>query len=101
MMMKAKDELRPEYKRSDFARLERGKCYANVAKGTSVGLVELSVAKAFPTSKAVNEALSGLVALAEKTTLVTRPSTRTRLKAPSAGYTDASYSKSSRGESNK
>jgi len=39
------------------------------------------VAKAFPTSKAVNEALSELLALTEKTARLTRRSTKTRLKA--------------------
>ena len=63
-MKKTKNEMRREYKRSDFAKLERGKFYAEVAKGTSVALLEPSVAKAFPTSRAVNEALSGLLALA-------------------------------------
>jgi hypothetical protein len=83
-MRKTKDEMRREYKRSDFAKLERGKFYAEVAKGTSVALLEPSVAKAFPTSRAVNEALSGLLTLAEKTSRITRRSTRTRAKSPRA-----------------
>lgn len=65
-MKKAKDEMRSEYKRSDFAKLERGKFYAEVAAGTSVALLEPAIAKAFPTSKAVNEALAGLLVLTEK-----------------------------------
>lgn len=77
-MKKAKDEMRREYKRSDFTKLEREKFYAEVAKGTAVALLEPSVAKAFPTSRAVNEALSGLLALTEKTSRLTRRSTRTR-----------------------
>ena len=83
-MKKAKDEMRSEYKRSDFAKLERGKFYAEVAAGTSVALLEPSIAKAFPTSKAVNEALAGLLVLAKKTSRVTRRSTRARGKAASA-----------------
>jgi hypothetical protein len=39
-MKKAKDEMRREYKRSDFPRLERGKYYGEVAKGMSVALLE-------------------------------------------------------------
>ena len=39
-MKKAKDEMRAEYKRSDFAKLERGKFYAAVAAGTAVALLE-------------------------------------------------------------
>lgn len=84
-MKKAKDEMRRSYKRSDFVKLERGKFYAEVAKGTSVALLEPSVAKAFPTSRAVNEALSALLALTEKTSRITRRSTRTRAKAARAG----------------
>lgn len=71
-MKRAKNEMRAEYKRSDFAKLERGKFYAEVVKGTSVALLEPAIAKAFPTSQAVNEALSSLLALAEKTTRLTR-----------------------------
>ncbi|MCZ7626024.1 MAG: hypothetical protein C3F12_00805 [Candidatus Methylomirabilota bacterium] len=79
-MKKVKDEMRSEYKRSDFARLERGKFYAEVAAGTSVALLEPAIAKAFPTSQAVNEALAGLLALAQKTSRITRRSTRPRAK---------------------
>ncbi len=77
-MRKDKDDMRSEYKRSDFARLERGKFYPAVAAGTSVVLLEPAIAKAFPTSKAVNEALASLLVLTEKTTRITRRSTRTR-----------------------
>ena len=83
-MKKAKDEMRPEYKRSDFAKLERGKFATEVAKGTSVALLEPAIAKAFPSSEAVNEALSGLLALAEKSAGITRRPTRTRAKATRA-----------------
>jgi hypothetical protein len=79
-MKKAKDEMRAEYKRSDFARLERGKFYSEVVKGTSIALLDPVIAKAFPTSQAVNEALSGLLALTEKTARLTRRTTRTRAK---------------------
>jgi hypothetical protein len=71
-MKKAKNDMRPEYQRSDFAQLERGKFYAEVAKGTAVALLEPAIAKAFPTSQAVNEALYGLLALTEKTARITR-----------------------------
>jgi hypothetical protein len=84
-MKKAKDEMRREYKRTDFSNLERGRFYAEVAKGTSVVLLEPSIAKAFPTSRAVNEALSGLLELTKKTSRITRRSTRTRTRAARAG----------------
>ncbi|MDP2807711.1 MAG: hypothetical protein Q8O74_06195, partial [bacterium] len=80
-MKKAKDEMRSEYKRSDFAKLERGKFYAEAAAGTSVVLLEPEIAKAFPTSQAVNEALASLLALTEKTSHITRRSIRMRTKA--------------------
>ncbi|MEK6301442.1 MAG: hypothetical protein AABO41_12025 [Acidobacteriota bacterium] len=73
-MKKAKDEMRSRYKRSDFATLERGKFYAEAAKGTSVALLEPEIAKAFPTSEAVNEALRGLLALTQQTARLTRRS---------------------------
>ena len=84
-MKKAKDEMRSEYKRSDFAKLERGKFYAEVAAGTSVALLEPAIAKAFPTSKAVNEALAGLLALTKKTSRITQRSTRMRARAARNG----------------
>ncbi len=84
-MKKVKDEMRSEYKRSDFGKLERGKFYAEVAAGTSVAFLEPAIAKAFPTSKAVNEALSDLLILTEKTSRLTRRSTRTRAKAARTG----------------
>ncbi len=83
-MKKAKEEMRSEYKRSDFTKLERGKFYAEVAAGTSVALLEPAIAKAFPTSQAVNEALAKLLALTEKTSR-TRRSTRMRAKAARTG----------------
>lgn len=79
-MKKAKAEMRSEYKRSDFTKLERGKFYAEVAAGTSVALLEPSIAKAFPTSQAVNEALAGLLALTETTSRITRRAIRSRTK---------------------
>lgn len=75
-MKRAKDEMRAEYKRSDSARLERGKFYAEAAKGTAGAIVDPAIAKAVPTSDAVNEALLGLLTLAQKTARVTRRSGR-------------------------
>ena len=80
-MKKAKDEMRAEYKRSDFTSLERGKFYKEAAKGTTVALLDPIVAKAFPTSEAVNEALLGLLTLAKQTARITdrsKPATRKR-----------------------
>ena len=79
-MKKAKKDMRRSYKRSDFATLERGKFYAEATKGTSVAILDPTVAKAFPNSRAVNEALSELLALTKKTSRITSRSTRTRAK---------------------
>ena len=79
-MKKDKDEMRAEYRRADFTKLERGKFYKEAVKGTSVALLEPAIAKAFPTSEAVNEALLGLLALTEQTARITGRSKRTPRK---------------------
>jgi hypothetical protein len=73
-MKKAKDEMRREYKRSDFSKLERGKFHAEVSKSTAVALLEPEIAEAFPTSQAVNDALHELLKLTEKTSRITKRS---------------------------
>jgi len=69
-MKKAKpssgDDLRPEYRRSDFDRLVRGKYVERLKKGSNVVILDPRVARAFPTSEAVNEALLSLLDLAKK-----------------------------------
>lgn len=75
-MKKAEAEIRPEYRRSDFVKLERGKFFKRAAKGTSVALIDPRLAKSFPTSEAVNEALRGLLALADETARITGRSKR-------------------------
>ena len=79
-MKKTKDEMRPEYNRSDFTKLERGKFYKEVAKGTSVALLDPAIAKAFPTSEAVHTALLGLLTLTEQTARITARPKRTSRK---------------------
>ena len=63
-MKKTDDEMRLAYKRSDFTKLERGKFYKEAVKGTSVVLLDPALAKAFPTSESVNQALRGLLTIA-------------------------------------
>jgi len=60
---KAIDELRPEYKLSDFkSRGVRGKYYKRImAERTNVVLLDRDVAKAFPDSITVNEALRSIL----------------------------------------
>ena len=55
------DDMRPEY---DFASMKggvRGKYVARLRKGSNLVLLEPDVAKAFPSSAAVNEALRGVL----------------------------------------
>lgn len=74
------DELRPEYKRSDFGELVRGKYVERLAKGSNIAVLDPRVAQAFPSSEAVNEALLSLLELAEKTSrLKRRPARRSRV----------------------
>ena len=72
---KTTDQLRPEYKRSDFGNLVRRKYAARVAAETNVVVLEPEVAEAFPNDRAVNEALRGLLDVAATTARVTRRST--------------------------
>ena len=69
------DELRSEYARSDFGRLVRGKYAARIAAETNVIVLEPEVAEVFPNDWAVNEALRGLIDLAERTARLTSRST--------------------------
>lgn len=76
-MKKAKSELndwlRPEYKRSDFGELVRGKYAKRIRESTNVVILEPEVAKAFPNDKAVNKALRALISPG-------RPAARRKLK---------------------
>ena len=80
----SKDELRPEYNRSDFSRLVRGKYATLLTKGSNVVVLEPEVAEAFPNDKAVNDALQALLDVAMTTARVTRRSTE-RAKRRRAG----------------
>ncbi len=80
-MSKAKDEMRKEYRRKDLGKGVRGKYFERVSKGTNLVLLDKTVAKAFPTSAAVNEALIGLLALTEQTSRITsRSSGRAKVR---------------------
>jgi hypothetical protein len=64
-MKKAKTELndwsRPEYKRSDFGDMVRGKYASRIRKSTNVVVLDPQVAKVFPNDEAVNNALRELM----------------------------------------
>ena len=67
-------EMRAEY---DFRGGVRGKYAARYAKGTNVVLLDPDVAKLFPSSRAVNDALRALAAVASRQA---RPPARPRLR---------------------
>ena len=71
-MKKAKptkrDELRPEYKRSDFGKMVRGKYANRIAAATNVVVLDPEIADAFPNDAAVNEALRSLINIAKAST---------------------------------
>jgi hypothetical protein len=75
---KSADELRPEYERSDFPSLVRGKYAARVAEATNVVVLEPAVAHAFPNDRSVNDALRGLLRSKKESVRPTSRSTRTR-----------------------
>ena len=57
--------LRPEYKRSDFGEIVRGKYARRIGQATNVVVLAPEVAKAFPNDKAVNDTLRSLLKLAQ------------------------------------
>lgn len=67
------DELRPEYKRSDFPKgFVRGKYAAKIAKRSNIVRLDPEIADAFPTSDAVNEALGTVLRAAKSARLAKR-----------------------------
>jgi len=71
-------DLRPEYKRSDFGTLVRGKYAQRLIEATNVVVLDPQVAKAFPNDRAVNKALRGLLRNRKSPARPTTRSTRTR-----------------------
>ena len=63
-----KEELRAEYKRSDFTgTLVRGKYAKRMSKSSNVIVLKPEVSEVFPNEEAVNNALLSLIKLAQKT----------------------------------
>jgi hypothetical protein len=79
-MNTVEDDMRAEYRREELGKGVRGKYHARYSKGTNLVLLDDRVAKAFPTAEAVNEALLGLLSLANKSA---------RLKSASSGRAKA------------
>lgn len=87
--MKAKPsspgEMRAEYE-FDYSKAVRGKYYKRLLKeGSNVVVLEPDVAKAFPDSAAVNDALRVVLKAGESARGLTRRSTRTRAKVARTG----------------
>jgi hypothetical protein len=63
-----RDELRPEYKRSDFPGvLVRGKYAKRLRDSSNVVVLKPEVAEVFPNEEAVNSALLSLMGIARAT----------------------------------
>ena len=77
-----KNELRPEYKRSDFTGpLVRGKYAKRLRESSNIVVLKPEVAEIFPNEESVNSALLSLMELAEKTTRLKRSSGRSKAHA--------------------
>lgn len=70
------DELRSEYKFSDFKKLERGKYYESAKESSNVVVLDPEVAAVFPNSAAVNKALRSLIEMASSLSRPTSVSSR-------------------------
>jgi len=75
------DELRAEYRRSDFKKLDRGKYYERAKENSNVVVLDPEVAAVFPNSDAVNEALRSLIEVGSRVSRLASASNRpTRLR---------------------
>lgn len=63
----AVDELRPEYKRSNFGVLVRGKYTQQLRANSNVVVLDPEVAELFPNAATVNAALRSLAEIAQRT----------------------------------
>lgn len=78
------NDMRAEYN-FDYSKAVRGKYYKRILKeGANVVVLEPDVAKAFPTSAAVNDALRVVLKAGQAVRRLTTHSTRTRAKATRA-----------------
>jgi hypothetical protein len=71
-----KDELRAEYKQSDFPEgLVRGRYAKRIHELSNIVVLKPEVAEVFPNEDAVNKALQSLIEIAQKTIRLTKHST--------------------------
>lgn len=66
------DEMRAEYRREDFGPMVRGKHAEAYREASNVVVIAPEVHKAFPNAQAVNDALLGLMELAQRVPRVRR-----------------------------
>jgi hypothetical protein len=79
------NDMRAEYS-LDYSKAVRGKYYKKILKeGANVVVLEPDVAKAFPTSAAVNDALRVVLKAGQAARRLTIRATRTRAKATRTG----------------
>ena len=75
-------DMRKEYRRESLGSGVRGKYYENYRKGTNLVLLSPDVAAAFPDDDSVNNALRGLLEVAQQSIgLANRSSRRARARA--------------------
>jgi hypothetical protein len=78
------DEMRSEYKREDLGVGVRGKHYRSYMESHNIVLLRPEVAEAFPSEKAVNEALLSLIRIAKASTSLSTGSAPTQNRASSS-----------------
>ena len=74
------EDMRKEYRREDLGKGVRGKYFEEYKKGTNLVLLSPDVATAFPDDDSVNNALRGLMKLAQQSTGLTRSSRRAKAR---------------------
>jgi len=76
-MRKAKepagDDLRSEYKRSDFGKIVRGKYVERLQTSSNVVVLDPEITALFPNAAAVNSALRSLAVIAKRASTRRRP----------------------------
>lgn len=78
------DELRPEYLRKDLGKGTRGKHLAAFEAGSNLVRLDAEIARAFPTSESVNQALRKVLELTEQTQALRKARVRRRAEVAGA-----------------
>jgi hypothetical protein len=79
------DWLRPEYKRTDFGKIIRGKYADRIRAESNVIVLDPKVAKMFPNDEAVNTVLRGIMQIAETSARVAAQAAKKRSKLARTG----------------